>query len=406
MDLCLRKPGEMVQDQKLNFGQFLRRKQIMQFFFEPDTRFANSFHAAKNGKSYFYSMDHEKYMRRCLELAALGAGFVSPNPMVGAVVVHQNRIIGEGYHQKYGQPHAEVNAIKTVFEQYENAAGLLKEAIIYVSLEPCAHHGKTPPCADLIIKNQIPKVVVGCRDPFVQVDGKGIEKLRNAGIEVTENVLEAECLDLNKRFFTRVLKQRPYIILKWAETADGFFAPEDGSKKWISDALAKRLVHQWRSEEDAVLVGKNTAAADDPQLNNRYQPDARQPKRVVLDRRLELRPDLNLFDQSVETLIFNEVKTALEGNKKYISLENFDLYLPQYILFQLYLQDIQSVIIEGGAKTLQLFIDASLWDEARIFNSKTYWGKGVKSPQITGDKRSMDAVGNDQLSILYPTKKP
>ncbi|MGI4751831.1 MAG: bifunctional diaminohydroxyphosphoribosylaminopyrimidine deaminase/5-amino-6-(5-phosphoribosylamino)uracil reductase RibD, partial [Janthinobacterium lividum] len=231
-------------------------------------------------------MDHEKYMHRCLELAALGAGFVSPNPMVGAVVVHQDKIIGEGYHQKYGKPHAEVNAIKAVFSQHENAADLLKEATIYVSLEPCAHYGKTPPCADLIIQHQIPKVVVGCRDPFVQVDGKGIEKLRNAGIEVVENVLEAECLDLNKRFFTRVLKQRPYIILKWAETADRFFAPEDGRKKWISDPLSKPLVHQWRSEEDAILIGKNTAAADDPQLNNRYQPDAKQPKRVVLDRRL------------------------------------------------------------------------------------------------------------------------
>lgn len=349
--------------------------------------------------------DHEKYMRRCLELAALGAGFVSPNPMVGAVIVHQNRIIGEGYHQKYGQAHAEVNAIKTVLERFPNAEELLKEATIYVSLEPCAHHGKTPPCADLIIKHQILKVVVGCRDPFVQVDGKGIEKLRNAGIKVIENVLEADCLDLNKRFFTRVLKQRPYVILKWAETADGFFAPEDGSQQWISDPLSKRLVHQWRSEEDAVLIGKNTALADNPQLNNRYQPNAKQPKRVVLDRRLELKSDLNLFDQSVETLIFNEVKTALEGNNKYISLEDFDLYLPQYILFQLYLQDIQSVIIEGGAKTLQLFIDAGLWDEARIFSSQARWGKGIKSPQIMGDKRSIDLVGHDRLSILYPTKK-
>ncbi|WP_419800914.1 bifunctional diaminohydroxyphosphoribosylaminopyrimidine deaminase/5-amino-6-(5-phosphoribosylamino)uracil reductase RibD [Mucilaginibacter sp.] len=351
-------------------------------------------------------MDHEKYMRRCLELAGLGAGFVSPNPMVGAVIVHENKIIGEGYHQKYGQPHAEVNAVKAVFARHQHAKSLLKEATIYVSLEPCAHHGKTPPCADLIIKHQIPKVVVGCRDPFVQVDGKGIEKLRNAGIEVIENVLETECLDLNKRFFTRVLKQRPYVILKWAETADGFFAPEDGSQQWISDPLAKRLVHQWRSEEDAVLVGKNTAAADDPQLNNRYQPNAKQPKRVVLDRRLELKPNLNLFDRSAETLVFNEVKTALDGNLKYISLENFDLFLPQYVLFQLYLQDIQSVIVEGGAKTLQLFLDAGLWDEARVFRSKNHWGKGIRSPRIMGELKSIDPVGSDQLLVLYPTKNP
>ncbi len=350
--------------------------------------------------------DHEKYMRRCLELAALGTGFVSPNPMVGAVVVHQNKIIGEGYHQKYGQPHAEVNAVNAVLERHENAAELLKEAIIYVSLEPCAHFGKTPPCADLIIKNQIPKVVVGCRDPFVQVDGKGIEKLRNAGIEVVENVLEAECLALNKRFFTRVLKQRPYVVLKWAQTQDQFFAPEDGSQQWISDPVSKKLVHQWRSEEDAVLVGKNTAAADNPQLNNRYQPEAKQPKRIVLDRRLELGRHLYLFDQSVETLVFNEVKTALEENIKYIGLEDFDLYLPQYILFQLYLQDIQSVIVEGGAKTLQFFIDAGLWDEARIFTSKTRWGKGIKAPEILGELKGNLNSGEDLLSVLYPTKKP
>ncbi|RYE16373.1 MAG: bifunctional diaminohydroxyphosphoribosylaminopyrimidine deaminase/5-amino-6-(5-phosphoribosylamino)uracil reductase RibD, partial [Sphingobacteriaceae bacterium] len=255
--------------------------------------------------------DHEKYMRRCLELAALGAGFVSPNPMVGAVIVHQHQIIGEGYHQQYGQPHAEVNAVKAVFDQHPNAAELLRKATIYVSLEPCAHFGKTPPCADLIIKHQISKVIVGCRDPFVQVDGKGIEKLQQAGIEVILNVLEDECLELNKRFFTRIQKQRPYVILKWAQTQDQFFAPADGTKQWISDEISKKLVHQWRSEEDAVLVGKNTAAADNPQLNNRYQTNAKQPKRIVLDRRLELNHDLHLFDQSVETFVFNEVKTAL-----------------------------------------------------------------------------------------------
>lgn len=351
-------------------------------------------------------VDHEKYMRRSLELAALGAGFVSPNPMVGAVIVHQNKIIGEGYHQKYGQPHAEVNAVKAVFNNHLDAAALLKEATIYVSLEPCAHFGKTPPCADLIIKNQIPKVVVGCRDPFVQVDGKGIEKLRDAGIEVIKNILEAECLDLNKRFFTRIQKQRPYIILKWAQTQDQFFAPSDGSQQWISGPLSKKLVHQWRSEEDAVLVGKNTAAADNPQLNNRYQPNTKQPKRVVLDRKLELNQDLHLFDQSTETFIFNEVKTASEGNLKYIGLESFELFLPQYILFQLYLQDIQSLIIEGGAKTLQLFIDAGLWDEARIFTGKARWGKGIKAPEITGEQASNSICGEDLLTVLYHKKNP
>ncbi|MVN20841.1 bifunctional diaminohydroxyphosphoribosylaminopyrimidine deaminase/5-amino-6-(5-phosphoribosylamino)uracil reductase RibD [Mucilaginibacter arboris] len=348
--------------------------------------------------------DHEKYLHRCLELAALGIGFVSPNPMVGAVIVHQNKIIGEGYHQKYGQPHAEVNAVNSVFLRQLNAEELLKEATIYVSLEPCAHFGKTPPCSDLIIRHQIPKVVVGCRDPFVQVDGKGIEKLKSAGIEVIESVLEAECLELNKRFFTRIQKQRPYVILKWAQTQDMFFAPENGSKQWISDAISKKLVHHWRSEEDAILVGKNTAAADNPQLNNRYQPEAKQPKRIVLDRRLELSHQLHLFDQSVETLVFNEVKTALEGKIKCISLEDFDLFLPQYVLFQLYLQDIQSVIIEGGAKTLKLFIEAGLWDEARIFTSKARWGKGIKSPEITGELKSSITVGEDELVVISNKK--
>jgi diaminohydroxyphosphoribosylaminopyrimidine deaminase/5-amino-6-(5-phosphoribosylamino)uracil reductase len=349
--------------------------------------------------------DHEKYIRRCLELAVLGAGFVSPNPMVGAVIVHQNKIIGEGYHQQYGKPHAEVNAVNAVLDKHSNAAELLKEATIYVSLEPCAHFGKTPPCADLIIKHQLSKVVVGCRDPFVQVDGKGIEKLKNAGIEVVENVLEAECLELNKRFFTSVLKQRPYIILKWAQTQDQFFAPENGSQQWISDPLSKKLVHQWRSEEDAVLVGKNTAAADNPQLNNRYQSTAKQPKRVVIDQRLELSKDLHLFDQSTETFIFNELETVYNGKLKYIAVEHFELFLPQYLLYQLYLQDVQSLIIEGGAKTLQLFIDAGLWDEARIFTSKNRWGKGIKAPEISGEVKENLISGYDTLSIIRASKQ-
>ena len=196
---------------------------------------------------------HETYMRRCLKLAQLGAGNVSPNPMVGAVVVYQNAIIGEGYHQQYGQAHAEVNAIDNVFSRFPKAASMLKESTIYVSLEPCAHFGKTPPCADLIIKHQIPSVVIGSPDPFEQVNGKGVQKLRDAGIKVITGVLEQECAFLNRRFFTRVTKQRPYLILKWAQTSNGFFAPEDGSQKWISSSSSKILTHQWRSEEDAIF---------------------------------------------------------------------------------------------------------------------------------------------------------
>jgi diaminohydroxyphosphoribosylaminopyrimidine deaminase/5-amino-6-(5-phosphoribosylamino)uracil reductase len=347
--------------------------------------------------------EHEKYMRRCLELAALGAGHVSPNPMVGAVIVHEGRIIGEGYHRKYGEAHAEVNAVNRVLERFENAEALLKHSTIYVSLEPCAHYGKTPPCADLIIRYRIPKVVVGCRDPFDQVNGKGIEKLNEAGIETVIGVLEEECRHLNRRFFTRVQQHRPYVILKWAQTADGLFAPDKPEQLWITGQEAKRLVHKWRSEEDAILVGKHTAAVDNPQLNVRLW-EGRSPKRVVIDRKLELSRDLHLFDQTVETIVINEMKTDFEGNVKYIALEDFNYYVPQYILYQLYLQDVQSVIIEGGAHTLNTFIEAGLWDEARVFTGKLFLGEGIKAPLIKGKLAWSELVGSDELNILYNVK--
>ncbi|WP_374951016.1 bifunctional diaminohydroxyphosphoribosylaminopyrimidine deaminase/5-amino-6-(5-phosphoribosylamino)uracil reductase RibD [Mucilaginibacter sp.] len=343
---------------------------------------------------------HEIYMQRCLELAALGAGWVSPNPMVGAVIVHEGKVIGEGYHQRYGKAHAELNAVNMVISKYDNHIDLLKDSTIYVSLEPCAHYGKTPPCADLIIKHRIKTVVVGCRDPFPAVDGKGIEKLMNASIEVITGVLEHECQWLNRRFFTRVQKQRPYIILKWAQTADGYFAPANGSQYWITGPAAKKMVHAWRAEEDAILLGKNTALADNPQLNVRLV-DGKSPKRVVIDRRLELNAGLNVFDQTVETLVFNEIKTDIDGRIKYIALEDFDRYVPQYILFQLYLQDIQSVIIEGGAHTLQTFIQDGLWDEARIFTGKTVLTNGIKSPFVNGGNGGEYIVGADKLQIFY-----
>jgi diaminohydroxyphosphoribosylaminopyrimidine deaminase/5-amino-6-(5-phosphoribosylamino)uracil reductase len=343
---------------------------------------------------------HEIYMQRCLELASLGAGHVSPNPMVGAVIVHNDQIIGEGYHQRYGEAHAEVNAVNHVLSRHANAEALLKEATIYVSLEPCAHYGKTPPCADLIIKHQIPKVVVGCRDPFAQVDGKGIEKLQQAGISVMVNVLEEECRNLNKRFFTRIQKQRPYIILKWAQTVNGYFAPANGTQHWITGSESKKLVHRWRSEEDAILIGKNTARIDNPQLNTRLWP-GKSPKRVVIDRNLELDNNLHVFNNSVETFVFNAVKTDFQDKTKFIALEDFDRFVPQYILFQLYLQDVQSLIIEGGAQTLNSFIEAGLWDEARIFTGKTLLNDGIKAPVCFGVKTEEAAVGEDYLQIIY-----
>jgi diaminohydroxyphosphoribosylaminopyrimidine deaminase / 5-amino-6-(5-phosphoribosylamino)uracil reductase len=343
--------------------------------------------------------EHEIYMRRCLELAELGIGSVSPNPMVGAVIVLDDKIIGEGYHQKYGETHAEVNAVNQVISKFDNYVDLLKRSTIYVSLEPCAHYGKTPPCADLIIKHQIPNVVVGCRDPFDQVNGKGIEKLQATNINVTLGVLEAECKWLNRRFFTRVQKHRPYIILKWAQTDDGFFAPADGSQLWITGPESRRLVHQWRGEEDAILIGTNTAAIDNPQLNVRYG-DGKSPKRVVIDRELKLNKNLNLFDQSIETMVFNEIKTEIDGKNKYIALEDFGRYVPQYILYQLYMQDIQSVIIEGGAHTLNTFIEAGLWDEARIFTGSAILKHGIKAPQINGTIEAEILSGTDRLMIL------
>ncbi|GAB2689922.1 bifunctional diaminohydroxyphosphoribosylaminopyrimidine deaminase/5-amino-6-(5-phosphoribosylamino)uracil reductase RibD [Mucilaginibacter koreensis] len=342
----------------------------------------------------------EKYMRRCIELARLGAGAVSPNPMVGAVIVHNGQIIGEGYHQRYGQAHAEVNAINQVLMNHADAAHVLQQSALYVSLEPCAHYGKTPPCADLILQHGIPKVVVGCRDPFDAVNGKGIEKLQQAGVEVVIGMLEQECRELNKRFFTRVTLHRPYIILKWAQTADGFFAPDGNRQYWITNEASKRLVHQWRSEEDAILVGKNTVLIDNPQLNVRYG-GGRSPKRVIIDRKLELSRDLNIYDQTVETFIFNELKTDLEGNIKFIALEDFNRYVPQYILYQLYLQDIQSIIIEGGAATLNSFIEAGLWDEARVFTGKAVLQSGIPAPTVRGATIEEHYIDTDRLQIFY-----
>lgn len=346
---------------------------------------------------------HEEYLQRCIDLARLGAGSVSPNPMVGSVIVFDNKIIGESYHKVFGKAHAEVNAINQVFENHENAFELLKQSTIYVNLEPCSHTGKTPPCVDLIISNEIPRVVIGCRDLFSQVNGKGIQKLKNAGIEVIEDVFREESIILNKRFFTLIEKQRPYIILKWAQSADAYFAPIDRSQKWISSALAKALVHRWRSEEDAVLIGKNTALSDNPRLNTREWP-GRDPLRIVIDKRLELPENLNIFDQTQDTIIFNNKKTDIIGRIKYLELENFDTLLPQMIAYQLYLMDIQSLIIEGGAETLNQFINAGLWDEARVFTGSKVWNEGIPAPNLGRNQDESQIFGQDILNIWYNRK--
>lgn len=340
-------------------------------------------------------------MQRCLELAELGMGTASPNPLVGAVVVYKNKIIGEGYHQSYGKAHAEVNAINMVLDRYPDIySKLLRDSTIYVNLEPCSHFGKTPPCADLIIRHEIPRVVVGSPDPFMPVNGKGVEKLHNAGIEVIENFNIEACRFVNRRFFTRTLKQRPYIILKWAQTASNHFAPLDHSQKWISGQDAKALNHRWRTEEDAILVGKNTALTDNPRLSARNWP-GRNPIRIIIDKNLELPQSLNIFDQTQDTIIFNALKTEYLGRIKYLQVENFDLYLPQMICYQLYIMDVQSLIIEGGLCTLTQFIGAGLWDEARIFTSPVQWKEGLNAPFISEKAVKSILVGQDTLSYIF-----
>lgn len=346
-------------------------------------------------------MSDERYMQRCLELAKMGMGKVSPNPMVGCVIVHEDKIIGEGFHQKFGEAHAEVNAINDVFSRYGNeATSLLKKATAYVNLEPCAHFGKTPPCADLLVKHQLKKVIIGNTDPFEDVNGKGINKLTSAGIEVKTDVLVDECTYLNRRFFTRVKQQRPFIILKWAQTADGFFASAEPTQKWITGDLAKQLNYQWRNEEDAIVIGKITALIDNPRLTARIK-GGKNPVRIVIDKNLQVPATHHLFNNEAKTIIFNEVKTDVINNIHFVQMEDMQFYLPQKIAFQLYLMDIQSVIIEGGAHILNQFINAGLWDEARVFTSNTVWNEGIKAPNIDGNVISQLQLNKDTLTIYH-----
>jgi diaminohydroxyphosphoribosylaminopyrimidine deaminase/5-amino-6-(5-phosphoribosylamino)uracil reductase len=320
-------------------------------------------------------LTHETYMHRCLELAALGYAHVAPNPMVGAVLVHEDRIIGEGYHQEYGKAHAEVNCIASVNVKDLH---LIKESTLYVSLEPCAHFGKTPPCADLIVQKKIPKVVVGCRDPFVQVDGKGIEKLRNANVKVEVGVLEKECKELNKRFLTFHTEHRPYIILKWAQSSNNKIGSANSTRVLISNEYSNRLVHKWRSEEMAIMVGTNTAMMDDPALTTRLWPGAN-PIRLVVDMELKLPETLKLLDGKASTIVFNLHQHTIPENIKGRDLKEIglsyyqvtsDVSLVHQVSNALYQLNIQSVLVEGGAFLLQSFIDENMWDEARVITNE------------------------------------
>lgn len=337
-------------------------------------------------------------MQRCLQLAKNGLGQTYPNPLVGCVIVKDENIIGEGWHQKAGQPHAEVNAIKSVQEESQ-----LKKAILYVNLEPCSHYGKTPPCSDLIIEKGIKRVVIGNVDPNPKVAGGGVKKLRNAGVEVEAGCLNDQCWEINKRFFTVQEKSRPYVILKWAQTRDGFIAPkqqETGKPTWITNSYSKQLVHKWRTGEQAILVGKNTAIKDDPQLNARLW-EGSNPVRVVIDRELKSfkgNIGLHLFDKQVKTIVLCENPQENQQNLWFKKVNFEEEVIPQ-ILAILNECGLQSVIIEGGQKTLQRFIDAGFWDEARVFTGDSYFGTGICAPFFKANPNKTLYFEEDELKL-------
>ncbi len=338
---------------------------------------------------------HGKYIQRCIQLAKNGLGTTSPNPLVGSVVVHNNKVIGEGWHYQSGQPHAEVNAINSVKD-----TSLLKEATIYVSLEPCSHHGKTPPCSDLIIEKGIKKVVIGTIDTFTKVSGSGIQKLMNAGCDVIVGVLEKECQELNKRFFTFHNKKRPYIILKWAETKNGFIAPKVSKKRepvWITNTESRQLVHKWRAEEQAILVGSTTVIKDNPSLTTRDWP-GQHPTRIVIDRSNNIPANSSVLDNKTDTIIITS-----EKNKK----NNTDLTIyetvsttnniAEEICSILYRHNIQSVIVEGGQQTINAFINKKLWDEARVFIGNTTFEAGIEAPKLQAKLVAEKQIMKDTL---------
>jgi diaminohydroxyphosphoribosylaminopyrimidine deaminase/5-amino-6-(5-phosphoribosylamino)uracil reductase len=336
----------------------------------------------------------EKYIKRCIELAKNGLGTTYPNPLVGCVIVYENKIIGEGWHKKSGEAHAEVIAIESVQNKK-----LLSSSTLYVSLEPCSHFGKTPPCADLILKYKIPNVVIGTIDPNSKVAGKGIQKLKDSGVNVTFGILEKECNELNKRFFTFHRKSRPFIILKWAESSDGFISPKNRSEEkpvWISNEYSRQLVHKWRSEEQAILVGTQTIIDDNPSLTVRDW-TGENPIRVIIDKENNVDSSKNVFDNQAKTIVFS----SKEVNSNSETIQNikidFDINSTQTIVEKLYENNIQSIIIEGGSKTIQSFIDANIWDEARVFNGEIKLHDGTKAPEFKKAIYSKSYLKKDTL---------
>lgn len=327
------------------------------------------------------------YMQRAIELARKGAGYVAPNPLVGAVLVHDERIIGEGWHETYGEAHAEVNCINSVKEEDK---GLISSSVLYVTLEPCSHFGKTPPCADLIIEYKIPKVVIGNLDPFAVVNGRGVEKLRSAGIEVLTGIEADACAEMNKRFLCFHKEERPYIILKWAQTADLKMAGPSEERLLISGDLANRVVHKWRSEEAAILVGTNTALLDNPALTTRLW-SGRHPIRAVVDMDLRLPSHLKLFNRKTPTIVFNTLMQDEQENLLMYQVSRGSSLVYQ-IAQAFYNLKIQSVLVEGGVLLLQSFIDAGLWDEIRIITNKDIISPGGLTAPALPDAKKVDEM--------------
>ncbi|MAD97118.1 MAG: riboflavin biosynthesis protein RibD [Flavobacteriaceae bacterium] len=342
----------------------------------------------------------EVYIKRCLQIAKNGNALTKPNPSVGAVIVVNDRIVGEGFTSPFGGPHAEINAINTVQD-----ASILKEATLYVTLEPCSHFGKTPPCANAIVNHKFKRVVIGCLDVNPKVSGNGVRILEEAGIEVEVGVMEAECRGHHQAFFTQHQRNRPHIILKWAQTKEGFMAPPKQEKRepfWITNRYSKQLVHKWRAEEQAILVGTTTVSKDNPKLNTRTW-FGKSPLRVVLDAELKLPVDSFVFDQSIRTLVLidasNAEKITTSSENLFFEPIDYESNMAQQICKVLQKHQIQSVIIEGGAQTLQSFIAANLWDEARVFEGENSIDKGLKAPRVTGNIKSEIAILNDTLTI-------
>jgi diaminohydroxyphosphoribosylaminopyrimidine deaminase/5-amino-6-(5-phosphoribosylamino)uracil reductase len=345
----------------------------------------------------------EKYMQRCLQLARLGLGTTYPNPMVGCVIVFDGKVIGEGWHQKAGGPHAEVRAVASVEDK-----GLLRKSVIYVNLEPCSHHGRTPPCADLIVKHNIPRVVIGSLDENHKVSGNGVKRLEEHGCEVLVGVLEDQCRELNRRFFTFHRNKRPYVILKWAQSRDGFIFPgsdraRKGEPYWITNSLSRQRVHQWRAEEASILIGRKTLEFDNPSLSAR---DFRGLTlvRIAISKNCSVPDGLKFRDGSQPTYVFCHGQTKTEDGVRFVGID-FEGNVLQQIMRSLHELEVQSLIVEGGNHTLQGFIDSGLWDEARVFVGKSEFKQGIPAPTMSAELLSEEDIDGDRLLCYRPVDK-